>query len=456
MGRDWATGQAAAHWLLNRRMFKALLFGFLAVLLLVACSSFYSDAASFSQLQEAFGGHKHDAASPLLEPSVVDAQPDASHIPEPPPTDEPGPEPIIETPPGKPLGHAPLEKPIPNKPKEHPGQTEHKENRPSIHKPPEQLAPNPEYTRPEYLTVENPQETDKFAFLLWLSESPSAEEENEKWDANKYFVATRILLWQLLHDPDTKASEDIDIIVMCGPKVSEAHKRRLRMDGAMVYSVDIPHTPNDKWLVPLFDRWIDCFGKLHAWELEEYSRIVVLDGDILLQVPLDGIFHDPGAVLMRSKPEPRKDDEPELPDEYLFCTFEELDQGQHDWPASDKSRAHGYFNGGFFMLKPSRKMYDYYLGIMDIKDRFPAIFMEQAMLNYAHRWDGPMPWREINGGWNYKWTQDGDLDGGAISIHEKWWDLLGDGRSKKIGQFAMSKKAKAEGFWQAQRELLEQ
>lgn len=307
---------------------------------------------------------------------------------------------------------------------------------------------NKPFDRPEYFPATPVDEKDKFAYLIWLSNTP--ENDTENFDADTYFVACRVLLWQLLHDPATKASSDIDVVVLAGPQVGEAHRERLRQDGAIVKAVTVPHGKDDSWIIPQDSRWGDIMGKLRAWEIEEYSRVLMLDGDMLLQSPLDDIFHDPDAKVMNTTDIGRKDDEPELPDEYLLCSFMEIEGIHHDWPPSDRNRFPGYFNAGFFMLKPNKKLFNYYVGLLDLKNRFSPNFMEQNLLNYAHRWEGPMPWKEINGKWNVKFTSDSDLEGGVVSMHEKFWKLRSGGR--KLRDFISSKRWQAEGYWLAQRD----
>ena len=303
--------------------------------------------------------------------------------------------------------------------------------------------------RPEYLPVVNVKEKEKFAYLIWLSNAP--EKDTENFDEDDYFVACRVLIWQLLHDPKTKASPDIDVVVMAGPQVGDSHRERLRKDGAIVQGVTVPHGKNDTWIVPKESRWGDIMGKLRAWEMTQYSRILMLDGDMLLQSPLDDIFHDSEAKLMQTKPDVgHKDDEPTLPDEYLLCSFMELQGLKHDWPPSDRGRFPGYFNAGFFMLKPNKTIFDYYVGLLDLQYRFSPEYMEQNLLNYAHRWDGAMPWKEIPGKWNTKFTSEEDLKGGVVSMHEKFWKLRSGG--KGLIRFVESKRWQAEGYWLAERD----
>lgn len=330
-----------------------------------------------------------------------------------------------------------------------------KENDKGIEKPQEGSHPphwikpgSGEVERPEYLLASNVKEKEKFAYLTWLSSTP--ETDNEDFSSNEYFVACRVLIWQLLHDPKTKASKDIDVIVLAGPQVSEIHRERLRQDGAIVRVAEVPHTENDDWIVPKESRWGDVMGKLRAWEMEEYSRILMLDGDMILQSPLDPIFHDANATLMRTKDRGHKNDEPDLPENYLFCSFMEISGNNHDWPPSDRGRFPGYFNAGFFMLKPSKKIFDYYIGLLNIPNRFSPEYPEQNLLNYAHRWDGAMPWKEISGKWNSKFTSEQDLKGGVVSMHEKWWKLRSGG--KELMRFVDSKRWQAEGYWLAQKD----
>ncbi|KAK0391526.1 hypothetical protein NLU13_1026 [Sarocladium strictum] len=307
-----------------------------------------------------------------------------------------------------------------------------------------------EVERPEYFPAAHmKEEKEKFAYLTWLSSTP--ETDNEDFSSNEYFIACRVLIWQLLHDPKTKAAENFDVVVLAGPKVSEAHRERLRQDGAIVRVVEVPHTENDGWIVPEESRWGDVMGKLRAWEMVEYSRILMLDGDMLLQSPLDPIFNDPNATVMLTKSDRgHKDDEPDLPDDYLLCSFMEISRASHDWPPSDRSRFPGYFNAGFFMLKPSKKMFDYYMGLLDMPGRFSPEYPEQNLLNYAHRWEGAMPWREISGRWNTKFTSEDDLRGGVVSMHEKFWKLRSGGT--ELMRFVDSKRWQAEGYWLAQKE----
>jgi alpha-N-acetylglucosamine transferase len=184
--------------------------------------------------------------------------------------------------------------------------------------------------------------------------------------------------------------------------------------------------------------------KLRAWEMEEYSKVLILDGDILLAKPLDGVFTDPGAQLMETKPKGHKDDEPELPKDYLLSAIIDYNPNvPHNWPPTDAGRRRGHFNAGFFMLRPDKKLFNYFVGLLDVVDRFNPKFPEQNMLNYAFRWDGPMPFKEVSAVWNTNFANEDDLKAGTASVHMKFWKV----DDKPMLKFAMSKRWQMEGYY---------
>ncbi|KAL2210274.1 nucleotide-diphospho-sugar transferase [Sarocladium strictum] len=298
------------------------------------------------------------------------------------------------------------------------------------------------YKRPEYLPAKVDKKKEKYAYCAFLSKTlPTGD---EKWDTEDYFVAMRTLVWQLKHDPETKADPDIDVVIMVGPGVSAGHQQRLRKDGAIVKPVELVHGQNDSWITPQTSRWADVMTKLRAWEMEEYSKVLILDGDILLAKPLDGVFTDPGAQLMETKPKGHKDDEPELPKDYLLSAIIDYNPNvPHNWPPTDAGRRRGHFNAGFFMLRPDKKLFNYFVGLLDVVDRFNPKFPEQNMLNYAFRWDGPMPFKEVSAVWNTNFANEDDLKAGTASVHMKFWKV----DDKPMLKFAMSKRWQMEGYY---------
>ncbi|ORY10660.1 nucleotide-diphospho-sugar transferase [Clohesyomyces aquaticus] len=292
--------------------------------------------------------------------------------------------------------------------------------------------------------------TGKYAYVTWLS-GTIVGPESEDLDNDKYFVATRILVWQLLHSPKTR-SEGIDVVVAVTPSVSDSRRERLRKDGAIVRSVEFLHTPNDGWLKPERDTWTDIMTKLRVWEMVEYEKMLMLDGDMILNGPLDGTFKDAGAHIMttRTKAGLRKDDEPDLPASYLMGSIGETKNPEHSFPPKqpeDLERP-DYFCAGWFMLSPNLELFNYYKALLDLEGRFDARYMEQSLLNYAHRRDGPMPWKDMDYKWNVRHVNEHDVEKGLVSMHEKWWEMPWSG-SVKLHDKMIQARWEMEGWYMA-------
>lgn len=302
-------------------------------------------------------------------------------------------------------------------------------------------------------------DVERLAFATFLS---GTLDHDEDLDHDNYFIATRLLCWQLLHSPRTKVrNPNIDVVVMVTPSVSESRKERLKKDGALVLPVDSLHAD---WLKATAHekRWDELMAKLRAWQMTQYSRILLLDGDIILQSPLDAIFSDPGAQItpaldpaaVKNKHAVPKD-APPLPKQYLLGGLGETHNHIHEYPPSWENgglQKPGYFNAGFFMLHPSEEAFAYYNHILQTPDAFDPTYMEQNLLNMVHNWDGPLPWTQINVTWNIARVNDNDLDQGVVSAHDKWWkDPLSN--STRIRDFFHQQRWEMQGWYDALEEL---
>lgn len=67
----------------------------------------------------------------------------------------------------------------------------------------------------------------KHAYATFLA-SDSEEDSYDSINEDKYFVATRILAYQLLHAPETRSNNSIPFVVLVNKHVSEAKRDRLR------------------------------------------------------------------------------------------------------------------------------------------------------------------------------------------------------------------------------------
>jgi hypothetical protein len=70
---------------------------------------------------------------------------------------------------------------------------------------------------------------------------------------------------------------------------------------------------------------------------------------------------------------------------------------------------------------------------------------DQDLLNHAHRWGGPMPWRRLHWSWYINWSNDNDLNGRMALLNAKWWGS--DMGTSAVEQFALARRWEMEGFW---------
>jgi len=272
--------------------------------------------------------------------------------------------------------------------------------------------------------------TSRNAFATLLGAPPVNDTENPEWD--KYFTATRILTYQLVHAPETRTKVDIPLIVLVTSQLPLQYRRQLEREGAIVKEVQSVDSGGVETTAKERSKWKDVFVKLRLWELTDYDRILYLDADTILTRPLDNIFTD-AAVRTRSVrtlPSSLVDDEAPLPNDYVFAGTRQI-KVDHKFPpmavGRDFARENeNYFNAGFFVLKPSLKLFDHYISILASSPRsqppkFDPYLLEQNLLNYAHQSDRNMAWQMLNATWNTQYSTQGDIEAGVAALHVKWW-----------------------------------
>ncbi|GAB7364481.1 hypothetical protein MBLNU230_g5291t1 [Neophaeotheca triangularis] len=302
----------------------------------------------------------------------------------------------------------------------------------------------------------------KYAFATFLGNdaghNSNGPYEKEDMDLDRYFVATRLLAYQLLHAPETRSqnttitSEPIPLIVLVTDAVSEEKRQRLRSDGAIIQQAE---PLQSDWMHTDISTWQDVTAKMHLWSLDQFSLICFLDADTVLTGPLDGIFADPAVTTQTTltNPSALRSDEAPLPPTFVFAGTPEMHH-KHHYPPSADPKAHdypnpAYLNAGFFVLAPSPQLLTYYTRLVQLPEqRFDPKFPEQNLLNYAHRRDGNMPWQQLDVGWNVHYPSTEDLDGGVRSLHEKWWVREDKSGGEGVGAFLRSWRWRMEGFWQ--------
>ena len=247
-------------------------------------------------------------------------------------------------------------------------------------------------------------------------------------DSEKYFTAVRLLAYQFIHDPRTQAKNGARFIVLVTDSVPQENIHILKQYGAEILIVE---QITREWIHPQWPRWNDVMAKLNLWTLVDYEKIVFVDADTVLLSRLDDIFLDPATALQQTSPsisEPQEDDGlPPLPEKYMIA-------GIHDrWIEQNKKPEPGdmgfyvinnYINAGFLVLSPSQEMFKYYLALLDIPNKIDLTYPEQNLLNYVHRIDGRMPWKDVGVHWNSITALGQSFAPDVRSLHHKWWNTL--------------------------------
>ena len=278
----------------------------------------------------------------------------------------------------------------------------------------------------------------EYAYAAFLAEP---EEPSENDDDDKYFVATRMLIYQLLHDPATRTNNSIPFLVLVTEDIPDRKRQRLIADGATIVPVS---KISFDWIQASRKRWRDVMAKLHLFNLTQYQRILFLDSDILVVKRMDGIFEDPAARVQhnRNKPENAPVDEGVQPATYVFAGVSGQGGYDHPYPGR-KGRA---ANAGFILLQPSKDLFQYYLKVAAIPDRFDSKYPEQNLWIYLHRREGNMPWQQLDPTWNVNWATMNDYKHGVASLHTKWWS---PGPEQALRDIALSMRWKMEGSGEA-------
>lgn len=281
--------------------------------------------------------------------------------------------------------------------------------------------------------------TSRFAIVTFLGADILQKKED------RYFVACRLLTYQLLHAEETRihdgARANIDFVVTVTPAVEPWKREQLSRDGATV--VEVEDVPLPWWVRTGVARWRDQFTKLRVLLWTQYARVLFVDADTLLLRPIDGIFSEPESTTpARTDFAHRRGDEADLPAEYVFLAapdHEFTGKREHAVPPSADSTT-GSLSAGFWLAAPSPELYAYLTSVLSLYRRFDPRTMEQSLLNYAFRRcdaspsareasascaegarPGPMPWRELDWRWSSTWPSFADVESGVVSLHEKFW-----------------------------------
>ncbi len=255
-----------------------------------------------------------------------------------------------------------------------------------------------------------------YAFVTFLGSNVESDNATATDDDDLYFVATRVLAYQLLHAPETATNSSIPFFVLCPQDVSESKVHRLREDGAIVKIVANIH---EDWAKPSNRRWRDVMTKLRLFEMTEFEKVLLLDADMYISKRLDDVFTDNTTQPLLVNQELVVDDEGPLPKSYVFSAQTMALDRTLPYPNTPGDT----MSAGFMVLQPSVELFNHYMSILKIENRFEPSAPEQNLLNYAHRRDGPMPWTEITYTWTTTSPSMAHYKAGAASLHEKFWLL---------------------------------
>jgi alpha-N-acetylglucosamine transferase len=273
---------------------------------------------------------------------------------------------------------------------------------------------------------------------------------------DRYFTAVRVLCYQILHQPITRTNLSIPFVVFVTPHVSAEKRSILVKEGATVLPLELLE-PETNWVNPGEERFVDQFTKLRLFEQTQYKRILYLDADMLLTRSLDAIWDEPVAQLLydtlptsdlSSQP---PESEAEIPSSYTIVGVSDTGGANHAFPPLPKPQ----MNGGFFLFRPSIPLFNYYVSILNTPNAFNSGLMEQALLNRAHNQEGRMPWKSFQPGkWNVNWPRLNDVEGGAATLHDKFWDSKNEAWIERVLVEKWWRiQGQMEGFWQARRAM---
>lgn len=228
--------------------------------------------------------------------------------------------------------------------------------------------------------LSDPSLNERYAFVTFLN--PYFGDPDEE---DVYYTNVRMLIYQTLHAKETRITRpNIDFVVAAVPGLRHDNWDRLEKDGAIMREVAI-----DDVLAPTLDRWKYQVSKLEILTFTEYDKILFLDADTLVMAPMEDVFVDAGAVVVKSLNMTKNDnmlEEPEPPVDYLWASVDDLMGHDYNKRKRDAWSRYRYFNGGFWMVRPAMDLYNYTKAFTSLAEgRFSTGFNEQNLLNYVMR-----------------------------------------------------------------------
>lgn len=202
-----------------------------------------------------------------------------------------------------------------------------------------------------------------------------------------YFLATLEIIYRLLWAPDTKSQHPV--VVFVASHISDAQRGIFQAMGAIVREVEKrPFAPNADTTSLVAERLRDVFAKLEMWTQTDFSRLVYLDSDAFPLINIDLLLTD--VVVPTQKCNQTLVSQRDMENASGACNY--VMGATHEMT--------GMLNAGVMVLKPSRDMYSILMREYHDGSNFDNGFVEQALLSYVFRQDGPFPPTVLNEEWN--------------------------------------------------------
>jgi alpha-N-acetylglucosamine transferase len=178
-----------------------------------------------------------------------------------------------------------------------------------------------------------------------------------------------------------------------------------------------------------------------------FEKVAVLDADMVITRPLDLIFQDMNTTQfpLNTHPTNLPADLPELSDSYALAATPDIPGREPVFPPDvDNTPGRDYFNAGIMVSSPNEKLFQYYIALLNRPELFGHWLPEQDLLNVAHSWKGPMPWRQLNLSWHLMSPNEADVNAGMAILHCKYWQFGGDPCHKA----AIARRWQMQGYWE--------
>eukprot|EP00960_Hanusia_phi_P020257 598278-Hanusia_phi.AAC.4 len=146
-----------------------------------------------------------------------------------------------------------------------------------------------------------------------------------------------------------KTKAKYPVLCVVGADVSKEARAEIELFGGIVREFDkflpFPEGTSNNYANPL---WIDCWMKLHLWELTEYRKMVYLDADMVVRRNIDHLFDEPAEFLAAQDCYNGGDPEDKARGHYH-------DPEKCFYSSSCPCKIKPYFNAGFFVFTPSHE-----------------------------------------------------------------------------------------------------